>query len=310
MADLIEQLYESIGKSPHDVRGDERVARIEVHKNEVLGVHLVPGLEVDADETATGLDASITVTRGSVIEKPVQVCFGMMPETGLQEIVLDIRTEEDARAAIVAHCTFPFARDVTHTMEARIRVGPGSEYAYFERHVHGPEGGVLVIPKTTVTVEAGGRFSTEFELIKGRVGTIDLDLEATCKAGSVMDVTARIAGRGDDRIKLNEVGHLVGEGARGALTSHIAVRDTARAEILNTLTASAPFARGHVDCKEIVQDEAVARAVPTVEVNHPQAHVTHEAAIGSVDAKQLETLMSRGLDEDAASALIIQGLLS
>ncbi len=38
--------------------------------------------------------------------------------------------------------------------------------------------------------------------------------------------------------------------------------------------------------------------------------MTHEAAIGSVDTKQLETLMARGLDEDAASELIIQGLLS
>jgi hypothetical protein len=310
MADLIEQLYASIGVNPHDVRGDDRVARIEVHQNEVLGVHLVPGLEVDAHATETGLDARILVTRGSVLEKPVQVCFGVMPETGLQEIGLDIEVEDDARAAIVAHCTFPFARDVRHTMDARIRVGSGAEYAYFERHVHGPEGGVRVVPKTQVEVAEGGRFTTEFELIKGRVGVVEVDLETTCRARSVMEVTARIGGSGNDRIHLNEVGHLVGEGARGALTSHIAVRDTARAEILSTLTASAPFARGHVDCKEIVQGDAVARAVPVVEVNHPQAHVTHEAAIGSVDAKQLETLMSRGLDEDAASALIIQGLLS
>ncbi|MFW5857843.1 MAG: SufD family Fe-S cluster assembly protein, partial [Planctomycetota bacterium] len=69
-------------------------------------------------------------------------------------------------------------------------------------------------------------------------------------------------------------------------------------------------ARGHVDCKEIVQDRAVARAVPIVEVLDPQAHVTHEAAIGSVDSKQLQTLMSRGLSEDEAVDLIIEGLLT
>ena len=58
-----------------------------------------------------------------------------------------------------------------------------------------------------------------------------------------------------------------------------------------------------------MQGNAVAKAVPVVEVNHPLAHVTHEAAIGSVDSKQLQTLMSRGLDEDAATDLIIEGLL-
>jgi hypothetical protein len=65
-----------------------------------------------------------------------------------------------------------------------------------------------------------------------------------------------------------------------------------------------------VDCKEIVQDEGQARAVPVVDVKHPKAHVTHEAAIGSVDNKQLETLMAHGLDEDEATDLIIEGLLS
>jgi hypothetical protein len=45
-------------------------------------------------------------------------------------------------------------------------------------------------------------------------------------------------------------------------------------------------------------------------VRHPAAHVTHEAAIGSVDSRQLETLMSRGLSEDQATELIIDGLLS
>jgi Fe-S cluster assembly scaffold protein SufB len=88
------------------------------------------------------------------------------------------------------------------------------------------------------------------------------------------------------------------------------VRDSARAEVYNKLTADAAFARGHVDCKEIVQDNGVATAVPIVEVHHPKAHITHEAAIGSVDSKQLETLMSRGLSEDDAVELIINGLLS
>ena len=110
--------------------------------------------------------------------------------------------------------------------------------------------------------------------------------------------------------RIKEKGFLVGESARGVLTSRVALRGSATAEIYNKLTATAPFARGHVDCKEIVQDNAIATAIPIVEVSNPKAHITHEAAIGSVDSKQLETLMSRGLSEDEAVELIIQGLLS
>ncbi len=131
-------------------------------------------------------------------------------------------------------------------------------------------------------------------------------MEVIGEAHSVSEVSARISGSGDDRIEIRETARLIGDCARGVLATNIALRNRAQAAICNTLVASAPYARGHVDCKEIVQDQAVAKAVPIVEVNHPKAHVTHEAAIGSVDSKQLETLMSRGLDEDQAVDLIIQ----
>lgn len=64
-----------------------------------------------------------------------------------------------------------------------------------------------------------------------------------------------------------------------------------------------------MDCLEIVRGNAVASAVPEVKVTHPQAKVTHEAAIGSVDEKQIEALMARGLEPEAAVDRIILGML-
>ena len=223
---------------------------------------------------------------------------------------MNVQIEKDAKVALQAHCTFPYAVDVQHIMDAKILIGEGAEYAYFERHVHGDLGGVKVYPRAAVTLERGAKFKTEFELLKGRVGEIYVDYETTCKENSVMEMTSRINGSGDDIIQIKETGHLIGEGARGVLTSRIAVRDNAKAEVYNSMRATAPFTRGHVDCNEIIQGHGTAKAIPIVEVNHPQAHVTHEAAIGSVDNKQLETLLARGLTEDDAVELIIVGLLS
>jgi hypothetical protein len=217
---------------------------------------------------------------------------------------------ERSAIEIVAHCIFPNAEDVKHLMDGRIHIGAGARYRYFERHVHSSAGGITVVPKARVQLDEGANFKTDFELIEGRVGLIDIDYETTCHADSVMEMTAKVSGKADDRIKIREVGHLVGERARGVLTSRVAVRDEASAEVYNKLTATAAFARGHVDCQEIIQGGGTASAVPVVEVRHPKAHVTHEAALGSVDDKQLQTLMARGLDEDAAAELIISGLLS
>lgn len=306
--ELLQKLLESIGQQGHALADD--VARLEVHHNQVVGSHLVPGLEVNVQEAPDGINAQIRVRAGQTIAKPVHICFGMLPEEGLQNIVLDIQVEEYSSASILAHCTFPNAINVTHKMDAEINVGPGANYSYFERHVHGPHGGVMVLPNARVTVHEGGRFKTEFELVKGRVGQIDINYETTCLARGTLEMVARISGVQNDRIRINEAGYLTGEYARAVLKSYIALRDDARAEVFNTIRADAAYARGHVDCKEIVQGRAVAKAVPIVEVNHPSAHVTHEAAIGSVDSKQLQTLQARGLNEDEAAELIIEGLLS
>ncbi len=294
----------------HSQIKDPDVAHLVINHDEVVNSNLVPGLNVETQQIDDGVDVKIVMDEGVVITKPVHMCFGMTPDSGIQRIVLDIEVEPEARLPVLAHCVFPNAVDIQHLMDAQIRVGAGAEYIYEERHIHSPDGGLKVVPKAEVHLGEGARLQTDFELIQGRVGVLDIDYETTCEAGSVMEMTAKVNGTGDDRIKISETGHLIGEGAVGVLNTRIAVRDSAEADIYNKLTATAPRARGHVDCREIIQDDGVARAVPVVEVRHPQAHVTHEAAIGSVDSKQLQTLLSRGLSEDDAEDLIIQGLLS
>ena len=307
--ELAQKLYATTGEDEHNLK-DPSVAHLMVHHDQVISSRILPGLTVQPETRDGALHIRFLVEDGIRIEQPVHLCFGMMPEEGVQKIVMDVEIGEGASVAVRSHCTFPFAVDVLHTMDAHILVGRNAEYYYYERHVHSENGGVTVVPKATVHLEEGAYFQTEFELLKGRVGKLDITYETFCKADSVMDMRARINGTGDDILKISEIGHLLGERSRGALTSFIALRDRARAEIFNKIVASAPYVRGHVDCKEIVQGQATASAIPVVEVNHPLAHVTHEAAIGSVDTRQLETLMSRGLDEDAAVELIIQGMLT
>lgn len=305
--ELVRRMYESLGEgcitSPD-------VAHIEIHGNTVLGLHLVPGLVVEAEEREDGVDARVRIEPGARIERPINMCFGLMPEKGVQRICMDVEVGEDAAAAVVSSCTFPNAVEVLHEMEAEIRLGAGSEYSYLERHVHSPEGGVKVVPRSVIELGEGASFMADFEMLRGRAGELDIVYEAVCTARSVLEMNARISGSGDDRISIHEKATLAGEHSRGVLTTNIAVRDSAWADIRNTLRAGAAYARGHVDCREIVRDGATARAVPIVEVTHPLAHVTHEAALGSVDSRQLETLMARGLTEDEATDMIIAGLLS
>ena len=102
---------------------------------------------------------------------------------------------------------------------------------------------------------------------------------------------------------------LAGENSRGLIKTRVAIEDEASAEITGITEGNAAGARGHVDCMEIVKDNAVASAIPVVRVTNPLAKVTHEAAIGSVDKRQLETLMAHGLSPEEAVDVIVKGIL-
>ncbi|MFO8078585.1 MAG: SufD family Fe-S cluster assembly protein [Thermoplasmatota archaeon] len=292
-----------------DIFKQKDIAHLLIHHDQVVGKHAVDGLEITTEHIENGIKIDLRLKQGTKVKHPVQMCFGMMPKKGTQHIVLDAVIEKDAHIDVLAHCTFPNAEDVKHLMDAALTLEENASYSYYERHIHSDKGGVQVIPKAKITLEKHARYTSDFELLKGRVGLIDIDYETNCDSYSKLEMNARVNASHDDIVKIKEIGHLNGEQSHGVLLSRVAVRDHAQAEIYSELTASAPYARGHVDCKEIVQDHGVVSAVPIVKVNHPKAHITHEASLGSVDSKQLQTLMARGLNEDDATDLIIQGLL-
>ncbi|MFO7929463.1 MAG: SufD family Fe-S cluster assembly protein [Candidatus Humimicrobiaceae bacterium] len=294
----------------HTAIHDKNTARLIINKDKIIDTNEVEGLKVNAREIEDGVDIDIKLEKNTVVESPVHLCFGVTHKKAVQKIIINIDIGENSKIDIFSHCVFPNAVDVKHVMDGKIKIGKNAHYSYTEKHIHSEEGGITVIPKARIILEENARLKTLFELIKGRVGSIDIDYETTCKENSVMEMTAKIDGKGDDVIKIREAGNLIGKWSRGVLTSKVAVRDNANAEIYNKLVATAEYARGHVDCKEIIQGNGVASAIPIVEVSNPKAHITHEASIGSVDSKQLQTLMSRGLSEDRAVELIIEGLLS
>ena len=288
---------------------DSRIAHLVVHKNRVIGAHLVPGLEIEPEETADGIDLRFLVQPGAKIDYPVHLCFGVLPAEGEQIINISGEVAEGGGVNLLAHCIFPNATNVRHHMQAQIAIGRNASYGYDEVHYHGDAGGVSVIPHAHISLEKGARLRTSFQLIDGRVGELDIDYEVEAAAEAVVEMLARVYGYGNDIIRIREKCLLKGEDARGVIKSRVAVTGEARSEVFSEMEASGRRSRGHVDCIEIVQDNARARAVPVVDVLDHTAKVTHEAAIGSVDSKQLETLMARGLDQSQAVDVIIRGML-
>lgn len=302
------EAYQQAGGDPRSLQLPE-VATLVISTNQVLMTHEIPGVRFEAQSLENGVQVRIQVEAGAKIEHPVHLCFGVIPAEGVQEIIADYEIGEGAEAQFLAHCSFPNAVKVQHRMQARIHVGKNASLTYTEEHFHGQTGGVEVLPKAEVHIEEGGRFITTFSLTRGRIGRMELNYEVEAGVNAVAEMITKAYGHADDQVTVNEVVHLNGEKARGLTRTRIAVRDRALSSVFTTMEGNAPGARGHMDCTEIVCDSAEARNTPLVIVRDDQAQVTHEAAIGSVNRKELETLLARGLDEDEAVDLIIRGMI-
>ncbi len=306
-SDILTALYNVYPEAAVLMNPDTAHMVVEGHR--LMSRQTIPGVDIKTEETAETITIQVRVAEGVRLEQPIHSCIGVMAPHGVQIIRLQVELEPGSSAQLLAHCMFPNAELVKHVMEARVEVGEGAELCHTEGHFHGPYGGIEVRPQSKVIVHPGGRYFSDFSLTTGRVGLLNVDYQVQVGDDAVAEAVARVYGHATDVISLRDEMTLSGRNARGLIKTRVAVEDDATSEVIGITHGNAEGARGHMDCTELVRDRAVARAEPIVNVEHPLAKVTHEAAIGSVDQKQLETLMAHGLTPDEAADVIIMGLL-
>ena len=301
--------YEQAGGARSALASKE-TAKLVIHQNKVLSADGVSGIKIETREIKSGVDIHLVVEEGVKIKRPVHLCFGVLPEEGLQEIILKIDARDNSEVSAIAHCIFPNAVKVIHKMDADIEIGQNAKFDYKETHYHGESGGIEVIPKARVRIGKGGTWQSTLAITQGLVGKLDYDFEVFCGEEAVTELVVKAYAKKHDELKILEKIYLDGAGSRGLAKSRLVLSDEARAEVRGETYGNAPYARGHVDCMELVNGEkALATAIPIVSVTNDKAKVTHEAAIGSVDRRQVETLMARGLEENEAVDIIVKGIL-
>ncbi len=306
--DELKKTLPMVGAEPA-ILDDTHIAHVVAHGHRILSQRTVAGLRVEMEETSEAIIGKLVIEAGARISEPIHMCFGLAHPTGVQQIKINVQVLEGAHARVLSHCLFPFAKAAEHRMQAVMEIGSGASLTYTEGHYHGPHGGMQVLPHATIKIGKGAHYFSDFSLLSGSVGSLDIDYLVEVEEEGLAELSAKIFAHKTDRIMLKEAVILRGERSRGLIKTRVVLEDEARAEITGITEAYAKGARGHVDCMEIVQGQAHASAIPIVRVFHPEAKVTHEAAIGSVDKKELETLMARGLSPEQAVELIVSGIL-
>ncbi len=289
----------------------EKKGHFYVEKNKVLSSLAPEGVVMQAQETNQGIRARVVIQKGIRLKEPLFFCFGLSGQQEKQEVIPEITLEEGAHAEIWAHCSFPNASKSSHLMEGLFKIKKNASFVYKEAHYHGEVSGMTTVPKLRVEIGENAIFKSDFNLSKGTVGKVDIEVEAHLAAGAKSEITTKVFGKNQkDLINILDKVYLEGADSRSLIKMRAAARDGGQVVMQGETYASASGATGHVDCQEIVIGQnSRARAVPIVEVTHEEAQITHEALVGKVNQKELEALMTRGLSEEEATELLISAMM-
>ncbi|WP_048196934.1 SufB/SufD family protein [Methanocaldococcus vulcanius] len=307
LMEIIEAIKYTSEKPEEIVHG--KGPRIIVKESKIIDVQGDEGIILEGKEENGVIKTKIIVKKGYKFKYPIHMCFGITEENTSQIIDVEIILEEDSSISLMSHCSFPKGKGIKHIMNGIIKIGKNARFSYNEFHYHGIDGEILVKPSMKVEIEEGGIYISNFTLTKGRIGVLDIDQEIIAGKDAIIDITTRTYAIKEDVVKVNEVVKLNGENAKCIIKSRGASMDNAKISLKLKIEGNAPYSKGHIDCAEIVKGNAEVESIPIVVVRDDKARITHEAAIGSVDKKQLETLMAKGLDEDEATEIIVKGMI-
>jgi len=289
---------------------DKRIASIIISGNRVIGLNNVPGLKLVPTTFKDGVQVDMEIEENTQIPFPIHVCTGYLEKKGYQRIIFNIRVKKNARVKFTAHCVFPQAEEFTHEATSNVIVEDGAVMEYNDEHYHSDAGTITLKTITNAVVENGGVYRNTFHLTKTRVGKLEVKMNLTLKDNAVGELVSKVKASKNDEVDINETIHLDGEKARGLAKTVVVGLDESKVNVLNEAYGNAPYSRAHISCEEITKGEKVVVATtPILKITNDLAELTHEASIGRVSEKQLETLMAKGLTEEEATELIIKGLL-
>jgi Fe-S cluster assembly protein SufB len=252
----------------------------------------------------------VYVPKGVEVPLPLQAYFRINGEnTGQFERTL-IVVDEGAKVHYIEGCTAPiYATESLHVAVVEVVALPGAQVRYttiqnwsndvynlVTKRAHAHENSTV----EWIDANTGSRLTMKYPAIylRGENATADI-------------ISVAVAGKGQHQDTGAKAIHLA-PNTRSRIVSKSVSKDGGRATYRGSLKV-APGATNvvaSVRCDALMLDD-ISRSdtYPYIDIQEDDTTMTHEATVGKVSAEQVFYLMSRGLTENEATNLIVQGFL-
>ena len=252
----------------------------------------------------------VYVPKGVEVPLPLQAYFRINGEnTGQFERTL-IVVEEGAKVHYIEGCTAPiYATESLHAAVVEVVALAGSKVRYTT--IQNWSNDVYNL----VTKRAHAYANSHVEWIDANTGSrLTMKYPAIYLRGegaSADVISVAVAGRGQHQDTGAKAVHLA-PNTTSRIVSKSVSKDGGRATYRGQLKV-APGATGvtaSVRCDALMlDDQSRSDTYPYIDIQEDDTTMTHEATVGKVSAEQVFYLMSRGLTENEATNLIVQGFL-
>jgi Fe-S cluster assembly protein SufB len=252
----------------------------------------------------------IYVPPGVRIELPLQAYFRINAENMGQFERTLIILDEDAYVHYVEGCTAPiYSTDSLHSAVVEIVVKKGGRCRYttiqnWSNNVYN------LVTKRAVAYE-----HATMEWVDGNLGSkLTMKYPAvwlTGKGAHGEVLSIAFAGKGQHQDAGGKIVHLAAD-TTSLITSKSISKDGGRAGYRGLLEVAkgARNARSKVVCDALILDDASrSDTYPYMRIDENEVEVGHEATVSKIGDEQLFYLMSRGLSESEASAMVVAGFV-
>jgi Fe-S cluster assembly protein SufB len=252
----------------------------------------------------------IYVPKGVKVEMPLQAYFRINAENMGQFERTLIIADEGSDVHYIEGCSAPvYTSDSLHSAVVEIVVKESARVTYTT--IQNWSSNVFNLVTKRAVVEAEGHM----EWIDGNIGSrLTMKYPAVVMVGPKASgevLSVAYAGEGQHQDTGAKMTHAAPETTSKIVSKSIS-KDGGRSSYrgLVRVEDGATGCRSHVQCDALILDEdSISDTYPYMEVGSRDAVVGHEATVSKVAAEQLFYLMSRGLTEEQAMSMVVNGFI-
>ncbi len=245
---------------------------------------------------------------GEIVSSPVQSCLYIEKERFAQNVHNIIVAEEGSRLSIINGCaTSPHLESGLHVGVTEFFVKKGATLSITMIHDWGKD--VNVRPRTVGYVEEGGVLISNYISLRP-VGSLQMAPTTYLRGkGAVARFNSILVADQNSHLDVGSNVILEAPGTRAEIISR-ALTFGGSIIAKGRLVGKVPDIRAHLECKGLIMKDGLMLAIPEIEAHVPGVEMSHEAAVGKIDNREIEYLMARGMDEEAAISTIVRGFLN